>query len=180
DPLRAPPAGPAPREDPLSSPGRTPRSSGLVTDGPYLPAEVLPGRRLAQARVVLGSDRPAALGVGVSRGSLGYALLALNAVPIEARVPVLAVGSNAAIAQMQAKFQAAGISSAMPLTWARVTGIRVGAAAIVSRWGYIPAAPVFEPGVTTRLAVNWLDPEQLQAVDETEGRYERRPVGERA
>jgi hypothetical protein len=91
-------------------------------------------------------------------------------------VPVLAVGSNAAIAQMQAKFQAAGISCAMPLTWARVTGIRVGAAAIVSRWGYIPAAPVFEPGVITRLAVNWLDPEQLRALDETETGYERRLV----
>jgi hypothetical protein len=168
--------GPSPREDPLSYPGRTPRSSGLVTDGPYLPAEILPGRRLAQARVVLGSDRPAALGVGVSRVSLGYALLALNAVPIEARVPVLAVGSNAAIAQMQAKFQAAGISSAMPLTWARVTGIRVGVAAMISRWGYIPAAPVFEPGVTSRLAVNWLDPEQLRALDETEVGYERRLV----
>ncbi len=168
--------GPSPREAPLIYPGHTPPTSGLVTDGPYLPVEPLPGRRLAQARVVLGADRPAALAVGISRVSLGYALLALNAVPIEARVPVLAVGSNAAIAQMQAKFQAAGISCAMPLTWARVTGIRVGAAAIVSRWGYIPAAPVFEPGVTTRLAVNWLDPEQLRALDETETGYERRLV----
>jgi hypothetical protein len=168
--------GPSPREAPLIYPGHTPPTSGLVTDGPYLPVEPLPGRRLAQARVVLGADRPAALAVGISRVSLGYALLALNAVPIEARVPVLAVGSNAAIAQMQAKFLAAGISCAMPLTWARVTGIRVGAAAIVSRWGYIPAAPVFEPGVTTRLAVNWLDPEQLRALDETETGYERRLV----
>jgi hypothetical protein len=168
--------GPSPREAPLIYPGHTPPTSGLVTDGPYLPVEPLPGRRLAQARVVLGADRPATLAVGISRVSLGYALLALNAVPIEARVPVLAVGSNAAIAQMQAKFQAAGISCAMPLTWARVTGIRVGAAAIVSRWGYIPAAPVFESGVTTRLAVNWLDPEQLKALDETETGYERRLV----
>lgn len=170
--------GPSPRDDPLTYPGVAPRSSGLVTEGPYLVAEPRRGRRLAQARVVLGAERPAALDVGLSRVSLGFALLRLNAVPIEARIPVLAVGSNAAITQMQAKFQEAGISSVMPLTWADVTGIRVGVAAMISRWGYVPAAPVFEPGATARLAVNWLDPEQLTALDETEVGYERRLVAD--
>ncbi|HET6952009.1 MAG TPA: hypothetical protein VFI47_16630 [Acidimicrobiales bacterium] len=166
--------GLSPREDPLGYPGRAPRTSGLMTEGPFLAAEPRRGRRLAQARVVLGSERPAALEVGLSRVSLGFALLALNAVPIEARIPVLAVGSNAAIAQMQSKFRAAGISCVMPFTWADVTGIRVGVAAMVSRWGYVPAAPVFEPAATSRLAVNWLDPEQIEALDETEVGYERR------
>jgi hypothetical protein len=168
--------GPSPREKPLSYPGPTPRTSGLMTGTTFLPFERLRARRLAQARVVLGDDRPAALGGATSRVTLGYALLVLNAVPVEARVPVLAVGSNASISQMQHKFATAGISSVMPLTWAQVTGVRVGVAAMISRWGYVPAAPVFEPGVTSRLALNWLDPEQLAALDETELGYDRRLV----
>ncbi len=147
-----------------------------MTGGSFLAFERLRPRRLAQARVVLGDDRPAALAGGTSRVTLGYALLVLNAVPIEARIPVLAVGSNASISQMQHKFATAGISSVMPLTWAQVTGVRVGVAAMISRWGYVPAAPVFEPGVTSRLALNWLDPEQLAALDETERGYDRRLV----
>jgi hypothetical protein len=168
--------GPSPRENPLSYPGPAPRTSGLMTGSPFLPFERLRARRLSQARVVLGDDRPAALGSGSSRVTLGYALLVLNAVPMEARVPVLAVGSNASIAQMEHKFSSAGISCVMPLTWAKVTGVRVGVAALISRWGYVPAAPVFEPGVATRLAINWLDPEQLEALDETEVGYDRRLV----
>jgi hypothetical protein len=169
-------SGPAPRENPLSYPGPAPRSSGLMTGGPFLPFEQLRARRLSQARVVLGDDRPAVLGSGASRVTLGYALLVLNAVPMEARVPVLAVGSNASIAQMELKFSSAGISCVMPLTWANVTGVRVGVAAMISRWGYVPAAPVFEQGVTSRLAINWLDPDQLEALDETEVGYDRRLV----
>ncbi|HEY7069733.1 MAG TPA: hypothetical protein VH479_06465 [Acidimicrobiales bacterium] len=168
--------GPSPREKPLSYPGQTPRTSGLMTGTTFLSFERLRARRLAQARVVLGDDRPAALSGVTSRCTLGYALLVLNAVPIEARVPVLAVGSNASISQMEHKFATAGISSVMPLTWAQVTGVRVGVAAMISRWGYVPAAPVFEPGVTSRLALNWLDPEQLEALDETELGYDRRLV----
>ena len=168
--------GPSPREKPLSYPGQTPRTSGLMTGTTFLPFERLRARRLAQARVVLGDDRPAALAGVTSRCTLGYALLVLNAVPIEARMPVLAVGSNASISQMQHKFATAGISSVMPLTWAQVTGVRVGVAAMISRWGYVPAAPVFEPGVTSRLALNWLDPEQLGALDGTEHGYDRRLV----
>jgi hypothetical protein len=168
--------GPSPREKPLSYPGQIPRTSGLMTGTTFLSFERLRPRRLAQARVVLGDDRPAALAGVTSRCTLGYALLVLNAVPIEARVPVLAVGSNASISQMQHKFATAGISSVMPLTWAQVTGVRVGVAAMISRWGYVPAAPVFEPGVTSRLALNWLDPEQLDALDETEHGYDRRLV----
>jgi hypothetical protein len=166
--------GPSPREQPLSYPGAAPEASGLMTGGTFLPFERLRRRRLAQARVILGEERPAALEPAGSRVTLGYALLILNAVPIEARVPVLAVGSNASLAQMHLKFQAAGISSVMPLTWAEVTGVRVGVAAMISRWGYVPAAPVFEPDVTARLAINWLDPDQLEALDETEVGYERR------
>lgn len=168
--------GPSPRENPLTYPGPTPATSGLMTGGPFLSFERLRARRLSQARVVLGDERPAALGGGMSRVTLGYALLVLNAVPMESRVPVLAVGSNASIAQMEHKFRSAGISCVMPLTWADVTGVRVGVAAMISRWGYVPAAPVFEPGVTSRLAINWLDPEQLEALDETELGYDRRLV----
>jgi hypothetical protein len=131
-----------------------------MTGTTFLGFERLRSRRLAQTRVVLGDDRPAALAGVTSRVTLGYALLVLNAVPIEARVPVLAVGSNASISQMQRKFATAGISSVMPLTWAQVTGVRVGVAAMISRWGYVPRAGV-RAGVTSRLALNWLDPEQL-------------------
>ena len=172
--------GPSPREQPLTYPGPAPEASGLMTGGTFLPFERLRRRRLAQARVILGDDRPAALAAAGSRVTLGYALLILNAVPVEARVPVLAVGSNASLAQMQLKFQAAGISAVMPLTWAEVTGVRIGVAAMISRWGYVPAAPVFEPDVTARLAINWLDPEQLETLDETEIGYERRLLADGA
>ena len=63
--------GPSPREKPLSYPGPTPRTSGLLTGGSFLPVERLRPRRLAQARVVLGDDRPAALAGVTSRVTLG-------------------------------------------------------------------------------------------------------------
>ena len=126
--------------------------------------------------MVLGDDRPAALGGGMSRVTLGYALLVLNAVPMEARVPVLAVGSNASDrpdgAQVQLRRHLVRDAAHVGQRHRHPGGV----AAMISRWGYVPAAPVFEPGVTSRLAINWLDPEQLEALDETEHGYDRRLV----
>ncbi|GAB3978226.1 hypothetical protein GCM10029978_070290 [Actinoallomurus acanthiterrae] len=88
------------------------------------------------------------------------------------RRPVLAVGSNASPAQIVRKL--AGLARVVvPMTYARVDGLVAGASAHVSRPGYVPAAPVLEPGASTELMVLWLDDEQLTAVDATEPNYHR-------
>jgi hypothetical protein len=144
--------GPPPRDEPLTYPGVAPDASGLVTaDGFRRPA---------------GAPWPAP--------SVDDALRARGAARLAERTPVLAVGSNASPAQLLAKFRGTAASPVVPLTWASATGVRVGVAAFVSRWGYVPAAPVFERGATSRLAVIWLDDDQLAVVDTTEGGYERR------
>jgi hypothetical protein len=143
--------GPSPRDEPLTYPGVAPGGSGLVTaDGFHRPA---------------GAPWPAPTTDDVLR--------ARGAAPLGERTPVLAVGSNASPAQLLAKFRGTAASPVVPLTWASAAGVGVGVGAFVSRWGYVPAAPVFDRTATSRLAVIWLDDEQLAVVDTTEGGYER-------
>lgn len=170
--------GPSPREAPLTYPGTPPEVSGLITPDAFLPFESLGPRRLTQACLLVDEDGPpAVVDLALTHVTLRDVLRALDAAPMEARVPVLALGSNASPAQLRTKFREAGTSGVVPLTWATVTGVRVGVGAMISRWGYVPAAPVFDPDATSRLAVIWLDADELRAVDETETGYQRRPVG---
>ena len=142
----------SPRSAPLTYPGRFPASS-VVFDG-----EV--------ERHVTGL-------ADVDR------LLAAHDTPLMARRrPVLAVGSNACTAQLREKFEAAGVNPVVPLTRCTVSGVRVGLIPLVTRYGYIPSAPVFEPGHQSHLFVVWFDDEQLRAVDATElGPYARSELG---
>lgn len=145
----------APRFDPLSYPGVWPLESALISDRP-----------------VLGLHHRASHGWVTLSGEPLDAILADRGEPLLGdREPVLAVGSNAAPAQLRAKF--AGTPFTIPSMVAHVTGVGAGFSARVSSYGVIPATAVAIPG-THRLFVQWLTESQLAAVDSTELRnYDR-------
>lgn len=91
-------------------------------------------------------------------------------------MPVVAIGSNGSPAQMRVKFERAGQRGVLPMTRARVSGLRAGVSAYVSKPGYLPATPVLEAAVVSSLMVLWLDDAQLGVVDATEPNYHRRRV----
>ncbi|QNP68911.1 hypothetical protein IAG44_05255 [Streptomyces roseirectus] len=99
----------------------------------------------------------------------GDRLLPLDRLIHPDRTPVLAVGSNACPGQLRHKMDEFGITSPIPMTKARVTGVDVGVSAHVSRMGYVSASPLNSPGTTRELFVIWLDGEQLDVVDASEG-----------
>lgn len=95
----------------------------------------------------------------------------LGAEPMAARVPVLAIGSNASAAQLRRKF--AGIQDwAVPVTLAVVTGLGVAHSAHVSRPGYIPWAPYATDDTRAALyRVTWLTASEVEVLDATEPNY---------
>ena len=86
------------------------------------------------------------------------------------RTVVLAIGSNAAPAQLHRKF-GADPSGGRPITVlpARVRDHDVVYAAMVARYGSVPATMVDRPGTTCHVHVTLLDPGQLERMHETEG-----------
>lgn len=141
-------AGQAPYADPLGYPGQAPPHSG-----------------------VLLADRF----VSAARPAMDEVLVGLRAAPLDCRMPVLAVGSNASVAQLRAKL-AQGLF-AVPMIQTHAYGITPGVSAHVSRPGYIPATPIPTPGETSTLFVVWLDPDQLARIDATEPSYDRVALG---
>ncbi|WP_433431606.1 hypothetical protein [Nonomuraea sp. CA-141351] len=145
---------------PLTYPGRIPATSGVLVDDAYVPLRPVTGRRPKHWHA--GGE------------TLG-ALLARHGCS-RARHRVVAVGSNAAPGQLRRKFLDHGVRPIVPMTLADVRGIAPGVSAHVSKWGYVPAAPIETPGETSRLFVLWLDEQQLAALDLTEPNYHRRPL----
>jgi len=92
---------------------------------------------------------------------------------LDDRTPVLAVGSNADPDWLRAKLLRHEASPVVPMTLARVGGLRVGHSAHVSIPGFLPAAPYDAPGSSTTLWVEWFDATQLEAIDRTEPNYDR-------
>jgi hypothetical protein len=92
---------------------------------------------------------------------------------VSERHAVVCIGSNAAPAQLYAKFTQKNVRVVLPMVRAEVDGIRAGLSAHVSRPGYLPATPVADPDYVSRLVVLWLDDDQLAALDETEPNYHR-------
>lgn len=106
---------------------------------------------------------------------LSVALRRLAVAPLDARAPVIAVGSNAAPAQLIHKLANRPVSDVIPLTLVRVGGLAVGHSAHVGIPGYVPYVPIAAPaGVEHEFYVLWLDDEQLRRIDETEPNH--RPV----
>ncbi|MEV5707072.1 hypothetical protein [Actinoallomurus sp. NPDC052274] len=180
---------------PLIYPGRRPPGSGLLVDGCFLDLRVTPPPPVARPP---GRPIPVAAEAGATppapQSPPGHWVLDASAVPphvfggpeipldealracgrpvMADRRPVLAVGSNAAPAQIARKL-AGRTRLVVPMTYAHVSGLTAGASAHVSRPGYVPAVPVLTPGASTELVVLWLDDEQLAAVDRTEPNYHR-------
>lgn len=86
---------------------------------------------------------------------------------------MLAVGSNAAPAQMLRKFTSRRVSTVLPMVRVTVHGLAAGVSAHISRAGYVPATPIVAPGESHRMSVLWLDDEQLAALDDSEPNYRR-------
>jgi hypothetical protein len=150
---------------PLTYPGVAPDDPAvLVTDTDML--RVRPSRtaQLGEWRVELS---PAA------DVSLDQILLEHQAMPMASRIPVLAVGSNAAPAQLRRKFAATGEPIMVPITAVTVHGLSVGVSAHVSKAGYVPATPVPDSSAKSRMWVTWLTSEEIKTMDETEPNYDR-------
>jgi hypothetical protein len=88
----------------------------------------------------------------------------------EGRWPVLAVGSNRSPEQLARKFNGTGLEP-IAVQYARLEDFDVVYAAHISRYGAVPAMLQHAPGVQVKLAVTWLDDDQLQVMHETEGNY---------
>ncbi len=151
---------------PLTYPGAVPAGDAVLVTGTSL-HEVRPSRTaaLGQWLVRLG---------GSADRSLDQVLLEHEAAPMASRIPVLAVGSNAAPAQLRRKLATAGRPIAVPVTAVRVRGMSVGVSAHVSKAGYMPATPIPDPSARSRLWVTWLASGELLAMDKTEPNYDRR------
>ena len=153
-----------PREHPLSYPGRWPRESGLLHGDHLLPlrpaADEPPGEWTVEGTVE-GTVNGAASSLDAFLAGIGHP-------PVERRVPLLAIGSNASPAQLRHKLRERTV---VPMTRARVSGIGIGVSAHVSLMGYVSASPFRAPGRTRELFVIWLDADQLRLVDASEGLF---------
>ncbi|MEO3763663.1 hypothetical protein [Streptomyces sp. B8F3] len=159
-------------------PDRTLEALGLATV-PLLEPLTYPGPPVPGPSLLAGDRllplRPAAGGVGrwrVADGGtdtgLDEALAALGRAPVAARVPVLALGSNAAPGQVRHKLTHLGLPAVVPVTPVTVGGLGVGVSGHISPPGYVAAAPYADAAAASRLWVTWLDDGQLHAVDGTE------------
>lgn len=176
----------APRVVPLSYPGRWPDTSVLLTSDTMWEIQSEPERSLAldgSARSIFRvghskvtvprEDRRSLRLSEFAHPFLSDVLERLNVASIDARIPVLAVGSNASPAQMRHKFQELGISQVIPMMRAQLTGLKVGFAPVFAPAGYMPATLFPEPQATMGLFIQWLDENQLRVLDETETGYKR-------
>lgn len=166
-----------PLEEPLAYPGRLPGGSYLLVDDRLVTLRDDAGHALGQSSVDAGHDAVCAARLA-GAVSLDAALSSLHAAPMRARAPVVAVGSNAAPAQLRAKLRARAVQVVVPVLQARITGLGVGHSAHVARAGYVPAAPFAQPGARARLFLLWLDAAQRDAVDGTEPSYRRQRLPE--
>lgn len=149
-----------PITEPLTYPGRIPGTSGVLIDANFHSLRALAGAEPEHWQM---SSTPLS---GVLKQHGGS--------PMNARVPVVAVGSNAAPSQLVRKFATRSVRPLVPITLSDVSNLAPGVSAHVSKPGYIPAVPVKAPGAASPLFVLWLDNLQLRILDETEPNYWRR------
>ena len=101
-------------------------------------------------------------------------LRSLSGAPISARIPVLAVGSNAYPRQLLDKFAAARLADdSVPTLRCRAPHVAIAYAGALSRWRYIPATLRARPGASCDTWLQWLTVEQLTLISSTEGRAYR-------
>lgn len=111
------------------------------------------------------------------KGSLNKFLRDRGLAPMEQRVPVLAVGSNASPSQMAYKFKESGLSGTIPTIRVSVSGHGVGFVPGVSSFGYVPATLIRRKGLSSELFLQFLDLNQLVVMDESEGVHKKTAEG---
>lgn len=149
---------------PWEYPGPPVARAGVLLGARFLPMTIREGWSLADA-VVAPSP--------TSRSTLRGALRARHASPIAERSLVVAVGSNATLAVMLRKAVRGGVSPVVPVVPAVVRNLAVGHSAHISAAGYVAAAPFHARGRRSDLVGQWLDAQQLRALDATEPNYRR-------
>ncbi|MGW0663748.1 hypothetical protein [Streptodolium elevatio] len=155
-----------PSLEPLTYPG-TPLTHPALLRGDHLLPITPDSTPVGEWAVEVGDGR---------RTALDTALAVLGEPRMHERVPVLAIGSHAAPAQLRHKLRTSGLPGTVPLTLATLRGIRIGFSAHVSPAGYVAASPYVDAEATPELIVTWLDTVQLKAVDDTEYPEYRRVV----
>lgn len=90
---------------------------------------------------------------------------------LDGRVPVVAVGSNAAPTVLRHKLGPL-LATGLPLAAALVPDLLVGHSAHVSARGYVAAAPARGTGAQP-VTLAWFDADQLATLDATEPNYRR-------
>lgn len=102
--------------------------------------------------------------------------------PMDQRVPLLAYGANRAPERIAEKLEGlVGPQSVVPILKARLSGFDIVYSAHFSSYGAIPATLGYRPGVTIDIAVLFVDAQQLDRLDASEGigvNYERRSFDE--
>ncbi|MCD2497136.1 hypothetical protein [Microbacterium nymphoidis] len=143
----------APRLVPDSYPGVWPESSVLVTaeglwelrdrDGVALQAGQTSPTRLGLCRVAVDEETRARVTDGArSAPQLSRVLEGFHVVGMDSRVPVLAIGSNAAPSQLRHKFREIPDALVLPSVRARVQGVALAYAGFFAGYGALPATIV--------------------------------------
>ncbi|WP_300681654.1 hypothetical protein [Nocardioides sp.] len=162
-------AADAPRARPLTYPGSPPPTSVV---------QLLDAEPVILTPAAAGTDGTGvgSLPLGSSKhGSTVDGLLAsLGAAVVADRVPVLAIGSNACGAQMRHKAHAESFALGIPLLQATMVGARITHSSFLSSLGYVPATLAPAPGEVGTVHVQFLDADQVAALDRTEIGYQRR------
>ncbi len=143
----------APRLVPDSYPGVWPESSVLVTaeglwelrdrDGVALQTGQTSPTRLGLCRVAVDEETRARVTDGArSAPQLSRVLEGFHVVGMDSRVPVLAIGSNAAPSQLRHKFREIPDALVLPSVRARVQGVALAYAGFFAGYGALPATIV--------------------------------------
>lgn len=178
-------ASSAPRAHPLTYPGKRPDTSVVITEdtiweicdreGGALSWQSDHLQRLPTCRVALTvAEREKHRLSRTAFPHLSSVLEEAYGFGPDTRVPVLAIGSNAAPSQMRHKFATTSVPLVVPSIRARVEGMTAAFCSFVSPLGYIPATIVPEDGAVSEMALQLLDDQQLLEIDRTEASAYRR------
>jgi hypothetical protein len=137
--------------------------SYLFVNGAAYPYVRITRRLLADSVVLVGDRR-----LRVSRLLAKLDLAHLGDEPL---TPVLAYGSNANVDALTRKFVTPLFphATAIPVLAGRIRGYDVAWSPNFSFNGALPATIAPSPGTTARVWVNWLNPDQLERMNATEG-----------
>ena len=166
------PGTPAAIAEPLSYPGEPPPTSILFVSGcsedhhPKL--ELRSGRRLGQASLDRQKETPEE---ARRSATLNTALHRLNKIGVNHRVPVVAYGSNANVAQLTEKFRDYPDPVAIPVVKATIGAVDIAYSAHMSEHTYIPVTLIARDGAATEVFVLFLDDNEVTHLSKSEPNY---------